>query len=460
MRVLIHTAVLAGALTAVAGTAEAFGPRVIFSEVVSSPTSDAPGLPGRKITGFDRPFRSASGNYWILSATIDTGAATTDEILIVGSGLSSLGSQTVVQEGVTDIGGGRLIDSASIDTQLQINDQGVFAFTGNLSGATTDDEVIIKGDVNNLGLFSLIAQEGQSSGIGATTFGAIMANPNVNNAGQFAWRSTLTGAATGQTNALFITDGTPLAQSGVTQPAGQLLDGTRAWNTFASFEVADNNDWMARGTLTAPTSSDSIAVVNGTVVAQEGAPLPGVSPTTPNVLSIVEDRMMPGGDWLLRGSYAGGQDWLMQNGNLIAQTGDTVPGGLPGETLSDVPFAATFFAMVGDDNGNYVYGSTTSNPDVDRDAVLIYNNAFVVARQFDPVDLNGDGVFNDDMFINVFNNDDMFLSNDGYLFFTADVVNSSGAALGQAYMVIQVPAPGAAGLLALAGVAGLRRRRA
>ena len=78
----------------------------------------------------------------------------------------------------------------------------------------------------------------------------------------------------------------------------------------------------------------------------------------------------------------------------------------------------------------------------DADAVLVYNNEFVIARQGDPVDLDGNGLFDDGVYINVFNNDDSFLTDDGWYFFTATLWDAAHNDLGQAYMAIQVPEPG------------------
>jgi uncharacterized protein (TIGR03382 family) len=62
-------------------------------------------------------------------------------------------------------------------------------------------------------------------------------------------------------------------------------------------------------------------------------------------------------------------------------------------------------------------------------------------------------------FIDVFNNDDMFLTDDGYLYLFVDLRDSASVTIGQAFIALQVPTPGVLGLASLAGLVGLRRRR-
>ncbi len=70
----------------------------------------------------------------------------------------------------------------------------------------------------------------------------------------------------------------------------------------------------------------------------------------------------------------------------------------------------------------------------------------VLARQGDPVDLDGNGLPDDDVFVDIFNNDDGFLTDAGLLYFTADLQNGAGAALGQGFLLLDTtrfsPCPG------------------
>ncbi len=433
----------------------------IFSEVPGHPTNVVPGLPGVAWTSFDRPYRSPNGQHWIISGVTNSGVSTTNEVIVRGQG--RFGPRSLVaQEMVTAIDGSRVCDSVGFDTQLSISDNGTHAFSCNLDGATTDDEVVVKGTGMSLGVAH---REGESVGglIPGAALGTTIFSPHVDNlTGEISLASTgLIGTTTATNAALFLKGNTTLvAQKGVTVPPG--LGNTSPWENFTSggyFVSADSSNYMAIGDTTGPTASDGIVVVNGNVVIREGTPLSGgLNP----VFTIVQGVMVSNGDWFVRASASttlGGQDWLVRNGAIVAAVDDAVPGGLPGEVFDDALFAATFFTMFGNNNGDYIYGATTNNPDPAFDAVLVWNNLTVVARQGDPVDLDGNGIFDDNAFIDVFNNDDGFLTDDNILFFTADLRNGAGVGIGQAYLWKSVPEPASIVLLAVGGLGLARRRR-
>jgi hypothetical protein len=91
-------------------------------------------------------------------------------------------------------------------------------------------------------------------------------------------------------------------------------------------------------------------------------------------------------------------------------------------------------------------------------AVLVLNGTTEVLREGDPVDVNGNGLFDDDAFLSVFNNDDSFLTDDLKYYFNADLRNGAGTSIGQAFLVAQVPEPSSLALFALAAGLLLRRR--
>lgn len=448
--------VAAATLVACAGLAVAgpAAPRVIYSDIVGDPTSMVPGLGGVSFSSFDRPYRSPNGNYWILVA--DTDAATTeDEVVIAGFGLTGA---VVAREG------GAVSDRADliglIDQRVSINDAGEFVFATNTSGDTTIDEIIVRGGITGGAMLTTAIQETDAvvlSGGGSATVGASVWLGDILSDGRVAFGASLANPTAGGLSGLVI-DRQVIAQADFDIPGNQAGGAMESWDIF-DFEDfrtnADGSRWLALGDLNGATTGDDVLVVDGNVVLQEDSTIAGLASP---ISSITESYMDSAGNWIARGSNDGGEDWVVMNGSVVAETGGAITSGAT-ETWSDAPFAATFFWMASNNNGDYVIGGTTSNADPLADAVLVLNGTTVLLRQGDAVDLNGDGLLNDDAYINVFNNDDGFLTDDGFLYFTADLMDGTGASLGQAFMAFQIPAPGAMSVLGLAGLAAARRRR-
>ncbi len=448
-----------------AASAMAFPPTGIYSNLPGHSTNLVPGLgisfnPGTG-TQFDRPYRSPNGNGWILAAIAQTGNTATDEVIIVGSGTTGM---TVFQEGVTTLDGGRVCDAASIDQRVSLNDSGNFAFTCNLSGATTDDEVIVK---SIGGTLSIAAREGTAVGplIPGAIFGITLDTPGIDNNNKVSFRAaSMTGVPTGQTTAVFLQDMDSVGmQAGVTavSPDNDL------WQNLAlsdAYYHATTSDWLGIGDTNAATTIDNIVAKNNQVLLREGTS-PGMG--MPGLASAnLEAFMTSNGDWIARGQVATSlDDFIMVNGSIVAKTGDTVPGGLPGEVYDDALFAAGFFHMAQNNVGDYLFGSLTNAANVDANAVIVWSDGVsstVVLREGDPVDLDGNGLLDDNVFLSIFNDFDGFLTDDNWFYFFADLRATPGAgtSVGQAFMRIQVPEPSTLALLGLGMLTLVRRRRA
>jgi len=420
--------------------------------------------PGR---GSSVLFRSPDGGRWVLGAFIDIPTTADNEIIVRGAGPSGAGSALVVREGSATGDGqfpGELFND--ITERMAVNNSGDVYFSNNTSAATASDQVIFRASA---GAFTAQAREGQATGsIANTNWGAGLNAIGVTSSDELSFlSSTLTGTGvTAATNAgLFRAGGgTVVAQKGVTIPGGA---GT-AWELFDAddfFVSADGLNTIAKGDISGDTTKDDIVVLNGTAVLFEGSIIPGSGFTSPIAAGgTAEIGMSVNGDWFAQGSNADGMDWVLRNGSVIAMTDDLVPGGLPGETWDDAPFASNFFFMTGNGNGDMVVGGTTSNPDTTQNAVLVYGNAAlgltsVLLREGDAVDVDGNGLTDDNAFISVFNNFDGFLLEDGRLYFTADLRDSGGASIGQAFLSVAVPSPGGAAAIGVCALAIASRRR-
>lgn len=429
-------------------------PVAIFTEIPAHPTAKVPGLTA-DFDEFDRPYRSPDGSMWIISASSNL-ATTEDEVIIVGSGPTSFGATTVVREG-TAAGWAPGENVGLIDRNMGINDSGHYTFATNTDGPTTGDEYIVRWN----GGFNAIAQEGTAvPGVPDELFGTSLDSPHILNTGMVGYRAPSTAGLLPSDQDDFLFMGASIvAQTGVTIPSGQAGGATETWGTFDLqdyYTSADGSSYLAQGDLNGATTGDDVIVVNGQVVLQEDSTAPGLSSP---ITTLTEAAMMSNGDWFARGSNDDSQDWIVRNGVTIAKSGDEVPGTGGTEHYDDTLFSSTFFHMVGNNNGDYVFGATTDFADPEFDAVLIFNGTDVVARQGDAVDIDGNGLLDDDAYIDIFNNDDGFLTDDLVLYFTADLRNGLGEGIGQAFLTLIVPEPSSLLLFAMAGLTLWRRRR-
>lgn len=164
-------------------------------------------------------------------------------------------------------------------------------------------------------------------------------------------------------------------------------------------------------------------MVDGVVVVQEGFPLPGGDPTEiVDSSGIAAVFMSGGGDWTAEGDFDGADvDWVLYNGDLVAREGDPIHAGTT-EAWGTPAFIASTCNSVGD----YIVGGDTDLGDIARDQVIVLNGERVVMRQGDPIDLDGNGLFDDNLFLNIFGTDDFRLTDDLQLYFTATVREAGG----------------------------------
>jgi hypothetical protein len=388
--------------------------RAIFSNDASLANSAVPGVGGR-FSAFNRPYASPDGSWWILRA--DTDLATTSDLVLLRS--QTTGSPAVIlQEGVSLTVNGAL---GLFDEGAEINNAGVVAIAGDDGGATASDEFVAT--TTDGTTITDVAREGSPipsiPGVNYGT-GAGSASILANGQAGFSFTSTPTGST-----AYFSANGnTIIAQLGVTQPTG-------ASNTIDAITIDTGGDGGfaldASGAhsiyqaeiLGEASTSDQVIVADGAVILQEGVTfLPGlaapVNGTSKNF------TMGPTGVWMVRGSNTdAAEDWVIRGtGSTIAQivkTNDPIFTSATETWQEDTTFTGTFFINAADGQGNYVIGGLTSEPNDFADAVLVLNNQVVIARENDPVDLNGNGMFDDGAFIRSFGNDDIAFIGDAVL---------------------------------------------
>lgn len=404
---------------------------VIYTDLATSPTSDVPGFPGANFVLFDRVFGSPNGN-WAITAATDLPTAE-DEVLVVNDVVRAREGTTFSPLTVT---------ITTLDTKLGINDAGEVVYAVNSSGDVAIDEFILSHDgVTN----TIVAQEGDPTGLPTlpgTTWGAILETPAITSDGTVGFSAdTVIGVPTTQDDMLIL-GSTVLAQEGVTVPTGQL--GTETWENFNIddfFVSADGTQWIGQGDLTGATATDGIVAVNGAVVIQEGVILPGSGfPDTVNMTNVTP-HMTAGGQWYVRGSNnVSNHDWVYGNGAVIAQRGAPIYTGAT-EIFTDTAYSPTFFLNVGNGVGDYVIGGV-SNELTTSDGILVYNNTSVIARENDPIDIDGNGTYDDNAFFNTFGNDDGHLTNDGIFYFVATIRDVGGVVIGDGFFSVDLSGGG------------------
>lgn len=404
----------------------------IYSNIPGHPTAAVPGLPGIEFdpgtgtTHFDRVFGSPNGN-WVLTALNNSASTANDEMVLVNDVVRA--REGFALPGVTEVAG-------AIDTPLGINDAGQFVFATNTDAATTMDDVIIMIDAANTTTAAI--REGTAfAGVPGATWAATLDTPSIAADGTVSLRGQMTGVPTTQDFVVALGN-TVFGQEGVTVPTGT----TETWQVFDIndfFISADGTSWVAQGDLNGDINTDDVVVANNTIVVQEGSILPGTSfPDPVDVNGIVGVFMGPSGDWYVRGNNdVSEDDWVFSNNGLLAALGQPIFTGAT-ELYDDATFADCFFLHVGNSNGDYVIGGVTNAADITANAVLVLNGETVIARENDPIDLDGNGMFDDDTYIQTFGNDDGYLSDAGIFYFVANIRNSATTATGQGFFSIDL----------------------
>jgi hypothetical protein len=222
---------------------------------------------------------------------------------------------------------------------------------------------------------------------------------------------------------------TSFKQSGVS------VIGSEIWDNFDYDDCGgapDGIHWFAKGDTQNPdTSIDDILAVDDQIVLQEGSPVAGSSVT---MAAVFFTRMLSDGTWFCRGDDPADNDWAVRNGVLLAKTGDLIAG--------SEHWGNAFSAFTGNHVGDWLLAGNTDNPDTAIDNVLVLNGDTVVARENDPIDLDGNGEFDDDVFINAFQPNDLHLTDSRMVYLLVTLRNGAGTALGDAFLRFQLPVRG------------------
>jgi hypothetical protein len=392
----------------------------VLSTVATQANSLVPGGGGARFTAINRPFASPSGGWW--AATASTSAASAQNLVLVRS--QTGGSPAVIaQKGVTALSHGTLL---TCDVGADVNDSGLVAFAGTDNGAAAGNRFIATTDGAAITEIARKGNQIPSMGAGITYSSNVGASANIFANGQVGF-STDALPSSPSSNAYLSGNGNSIvARVGVTSltaptgtyPVKAVTTGNTDGGTHGgiNFDATGAHSVYQCDLNTGGTTNDTVFVADGAVIMQEGSTtLPGlVYP----VDGLAKDHTIGGsGVWLVHGKDAvptttppTTENWVVRgSGSTIAQVykdGDAIYPGAgehwgPDGTITGG--GLTFFAQLADGQGNYLIGGTTDNPDTFANGVLVLNNQRVIARENDPVDLDGNGVFDDGVYIRSFN---------------------------------------------------------
>lgn len=416
--------------------------RAIYTAIPGHPTAQVPGLPGDEFGLFERPYRSETGEKWILRARTGTFIADENVIMVGEGGAGDL----VAYEGQTAPWAPSEVIS-TLDIQCGINAAGQFVFGSNTNNGPNDaDEYLITGQLGSSALTVALRQDDEVPGFPGVTHGDLIDDEQILADGSIAYRTINAVGLASDEDTLLIVGDTVIVQEGITIPAGQLFAFMEPWDAFdfqGFYVSADGSDVLIDGDVEGDTIRDEMLVYNGTVVLQESGVISGfVNPIAGGFTGIRESSMMSNGDWFSRGTNSGGgQDWVVRNSLPVAATGLAIHAGTT-EAFADGDTFNTFLAMAGNNLGDYVIACFTDNADPDRNTVLLLNRTEVIMREGDPVDVDSNGAYDDDAFLAGFHEDQMFMTDNGSVYFIGFLRDGSGADLGEAFLRLIPDCPG------------------
>ena len=416
---------------------------IIYINTPGAPSNVVPGLglPFNAGTApFVRPFYSRDGNHWAIEAVVEIATTTDDNIYIVDGSL-------FLREGDSApwLPAGEVV--GTMDDNIAINNAGEILITNNANGtapSTADDYVVF---FDSMGVGTVLAKEGDLidpilPALAGSTWDDTLDSAVLTDTGLAGWSADgIDGGSVVAADDDLVLLGNMIVARELQVPMGQLIMPDAAWENFDVddwFVNTDGSRILIDGDMDGPTASDAIVTLNGTVVLQENAIIPGSGFAEPiDSLGIVQVWMDPAGNWYARGNNdVTEQDWVVRNGVVVATSDalqEIVAGS--GEHWDDTSFSDCFFAMDGNASGSYLIAGVTDNANgLINGVIVVYDsmgNGTVVAREGDPVDADENGMFDDDRFLNTFGNDDIRLLPDGTVVFVATVRNGAGTSIEQ-----------------------------
>ncbi len=435
---------LAAALLLAAPPASAQNIEVLYSKIDVSPTSDTPWT--LDLTGAPAPSKwrsiddfavSHDGSTWVLKGSNRLSADETNMLVMGSAGGSPLLASNLAQEGqpVPTEAPGVLWDFFDSIQPVAFDSTGNMAMSGRSKGPPTGQrERIMKR--TSAGVWSVVLREGDplvgltdtpATSAGDEALGNSVSSVHLLDDGRVGYVVTPIQNCSSFNYPAFLHDNTGFLQTGAsTLVGGEVWDGMDLGDSGGT---PDGTSYYIQGdTTNTDTAADDVFTVNNTIVMQEGQPVVAGGPIYADTF---QANMAASGDWIARGDDPANDDWLVMNGLLLAKTGDSVEGGVE-------LYADSFAACTVNSAGDWALIATTDNPDAARDEVLVVNGV-VLVREGDPVDLDGNGSFDDGVFIgdgtptsSAFAPNDLAVTTSGMVYFIGRLNDGMGNDLNDA----------------------------
>ncbi len=413
---------------------------------VELPTTRLPGSLDR-LASVTKPYVSSNGQVFGFRGRLADTATTMDEAVVIDGLL--LGPVTVAREGVTSLASlGELL--GSIDSKLGVNDAGCTAVAARGQGSNrkialrvcpgggmADPVVIAVAGQPVPGHSPLVYSFPEQVAIDddlvvrfvtATTGGPIAQNKMV-----------VETADDGLTiNVLQRTGLTvPVNQAGGGMETLQFIDTETDFNRAGIYWLGGG--LVLSGDLNGPLATDRVVTLDNAVLFQEGQ-IADPAFSAPLGSSFGDPYLTGSGDRFVIGINSDGVAWVKRNEMLVGlEGGPVVPG-------SSERWAGAFRWAIGDNEGRYAIAGAT---DQGREVVMLHDaqGERLVLTRGDPVDLDGNGRFDDDTFISAFSTAGAAMLTGGRLLFNAALRNCNGTFVGSGMLVadttgtVEAPTP-------------------
>ena len=448
------TRAIALSLTVVAGSAAAL-PTTIMSTVAGHPSAQVPGQPGREYDFLRTPYKSESGTRWVMRALLD-GNADTNDVLLVGMGTAY---DLVLSEGDPipwDSAAAGLGETCGLfDVAMDINDAGRFVIGNNskTEAVAGIDEYIALFDPATG--WEVVSREGDAApGVGGFTFGCCSRGASITAGGQVLYQAQALRDGNGESpDALYLFDGTNTRVALTLDTLVDVPQDPIASPTLYTDFVIDRNhiagDGSTRLTLAVTLNGYDIVAINDVAVLAETFDLPNENGIIQTIQSAWLDES---GDWFARGQDVLGVGFVVANDTLLAQVGDPVT---PGNSTTwaqrfSVPGSGAFRAHTANSAGDILLAGFTTSASGNGFAVRV--NDQIIIQSGDPIDLDNNGLADDNAFMLDMDEDEAFLADNGDVYLVVGVANALGTDLGEA--MIRIAGSAACSPADLAGPGG------